>query len=479
MSSFFIRNPNDRRGTKRKGGKPKVHFSTKDKKFKNREVVKDHDKYEDEEIPSDDEEIDFNDKGKESTDEDESLTAQEKKLKLAKQYLQEIEDEEKKRLDHDEIGNDVILERLKEDVLGQAGKLKRSVANELNTNISDEHIKVLRCKDHKLAITCVVISNDSKFVYSGSKDGTIVKWSIDGKRLKVIPPKHKDKGNENLHSSTILALAISFDSKYLASGDESPLVRIWNPETLNHIYTFKGHRAPVTGLSFCKVSNNLYSCSRDKTVKVWSMPEKAYIETLFGHYDPITSIDVLCKGRAVTSGGTDNTCRVWKIEEETQLVYNGNSRSIDCVKRLDDSHFISCDDSGNVALWGTLKKKPLCVVQNAHGVNTNVNEGFWISSVACISNSEVFASGSNDGFVRFWSCSDSYREIEALFKIPVKGFVNSMVFSTDFRYLILGVGQEHRLGRWERIKEAKNCVLVINLVRNSNKLSIENDNSES
>lgn len=54
-----------------------------------------------------------------------------------------------------------------------------------------------------------------------------------------------------------------------------------------------------------------------------------------------------------------------------------------------------------------------------------------------------------------------------LFEVPVRGFVNSLAFSSDGSKLIAAIGQEHRLGRWWRIKEAKNSVLVIPLLKKS------------
>ena len=45
------------------------------------------------------------------------------------------------------------------------------------------------------------------------------------------------------------------------------------------------------------------------------------------------------------------------------------------------------------------------------------------------------------------------------------GFVNSLKFSSDGLQLLAGVGQEHRLGRWWRLKEAKNSLVVISLSR--------------
>lgn len=459
MSNFFIRNSNNKPNgiLKRKAKKPKVHHAKKEKKSIPKPATQLDD---DEEIPSDDEEIYVKDQGKES--DEEVLTAQEKKLQLAQKYLKEIEEQEKKKLENDEAANEGVLDRLKEDVLIEAGKFKKKVLENFNKEISEENIKVLKCKEHKLPITIVILSSDSKHIYSGSKDGYIVKWTIEGSKVKYLAPRHKDKSNDNLHSSSILALALSENDKYLASSDEGPVIQIWEADTFNHYHSFLGHKSSVTGLAFCKITQNLYSCSKDKTVRVWSMKEKAYIETLFGHHECITGIDVLCKGRTVTSGGTDSTCRVWKIEEETQLIYNGNSRSIDSVKRLDDGHFISCSEDGSICLWGTSKKKPLAKAEAAHKLDPLTGEPYWISSIACISNTEIFASGSNDGKVRFWNCADNYRNFTEFLSIPVKGFINSMVFSPDNNYLVLGVGQEHKLGRWSKVKEAKNSVVVVN-----------------
>lgn len=73
--------------------------------------------------------------------------------------------------------------------------------------------------------------------------------------------------------------------------------------------------------------------------------------------------------------------------------------------------------------------------------------------------------GSCDGVIRLWKLGENYREISLLFEVPVKGFVNSLQFTSDGTKLIAAIGQEHRLGRWWRIKEAKNSVIVIPLLK--------------
>lgn len=180
----------------------------------------------------------------------------------------------------------------------------------------------------------------------------------------------------------------------------------------------------------------------------------------FGHQNQITSIDALYKERTITSGGADGTIRVWKIVEESQLVYNGHSGSIDCVKLITEEIFLSCNDNGSLCVWNVGKKKPISEQKLAHGVSS-IGVANWISAIATLVNTDLIASGSCDGFIRVWKLERNFREIKLKFEIPVTGFVNSLAFTSDGSSLIAGIGQEHRLGRWWRLKDAKNVILVI------------------
>lgn len=79
--------------------------------------------------------------------------------------------------------------------------------------------------------------------------------------------------------------------------------------------------------------------------------------------------------------------------EESQLIFNGHKGSIDMVKLVNEEHFLSCGDDGQLCLWGCLKKKPLCSVPNAHGFDALNNQPMWISSIAALINTDLVASG--------------------------------------------------------------------------------------
>ncbi|XP_063797434.1 U3 small nucleolar RNA-interacting protein 2 isoform X1 [Pseudophryne corroboree] len=397
-------------------------------------------------------------------EEDLEETAQEKKLRLAKEYLQQLQAHEEEKLEDE--SEDVIGARLQENVLEQRGKLKRPLAKEL---LPPEPSEIRLLRGHQGPVTCLAISPDDNHVFSGSKDCSIIKWSTsDGKKVHKIPGGRKGCEDRHLgHTAHVLCMAVSSDGKYLASGDRNKLIFIWNAETCQHLHKFQGHRDAVSGLSFQKGTYQLFSVSHDRSVKVWNVAENSYIETLFGHQDCITGLDSLSRERCVTSGGRDGTVRVWKIAEETQLVFSGHNGSIDCIRLINEEHMVSGADDGSLALWNVSKKKPLARVRCSHGSHgeVGIEQPYWVSSVCAALNSDVVASGSDDGCVRLWQCGEAFRSLHPLCTIPLVGFVNSLQFSSSADFLVAGVGQEHRLGRWWRLKEAKNGLYIIPLKR--------------
>ncbi|KAG0432311.1 hypothetical protein HPB47_020956 [Ixodes persulcatus] len=353
-----------------------------------------------------------------SDDDEELETEQEKKLRLAKKYLAEIEKQEKERLEVEELDRSVLSHRLRNELLEQSGQLQKKVADKVE-GVNDSDIKILR--GHKLSVTCVTISHDEKHIFSGSKDCSIIKWCTrTGAKLHQVPGAKKaatsDQEMPLAHTGHVLALAVSSDGSFLASGCQNKVVFIWNPATMNRLHTFQGHRGSVTGLAFRLGSHQLFSCSTDRSVKIWNLDEMAYVETL---------------------------C------------------SVDCVSMINEQHFISGADDGSLCLWTAMKKKPTCTVHQAHGARDG--SPLWLTALAALRCTDLVASGSSNGEVKLWSCGDDCKRLTEVISIPLEGFVNELVFGTSGQLLVAAVGQEHRLGRWWNLRKAKNCVAILPL----------------
>jgi ribosomal RNA-processing protein 9 len=66
--------------------------------------------------------------------------------------------------------------------------------------------------------------------------------------------------------------------------------------------------------------------------------------------------------------------------------------------------------------------------------------------------------------IRLWALSDakggSAKALRPLGGLPARGFVNALAFARSGRFLVAGVGQEPRMGRWLRDPAARNGLLV-------------------
>ncbi|KAL6306873.1 WD40 repeat-like protein [Sparassis latifolia] len=361
----------------------------------------------------------------ESGEEDEDETPAEKRLRLAKLYLESVKqglETAEGEFDAGEIDRELISARLQKDVLEHAGKVHLFVAESYDFT----HAPKLRLRGHRLPTTAAVGSTDARWLFTGSKDGSIVKWDMyTGRKsytfYKVRPVKEKEKGKAVAdiqgHTDEVWALAMSEDGRYLASGGKDRRVGVWDVEKNEWVKGFGGHRDSISALGFRKTSRTsassstqLYSGSFDRTLKMFDLSSMGYVETLFGHQAPVLSLDALRGETAVSVGGRDKTVRFWKIPEETQLVFRGGGGSkwvddldgmdidededgaavvggkkanqahgktqekfvegsIECVAMVDENTFVSGGDSGSISLWMTQKKKPVFTQALAHGLD--------------------------------------------------------------------------------------------------------------
>ncbi|KAJ1812460.1 pre-rRNA processing protein, partial [Coemansia sp. RSA 2599] len=360
----------------------------------------------------------------EISSEDEFLeTAAEKRLRLAKDYISKIKEStelEADEYDAEQIDRDLIAERLMTDARERTGKWGRQIADGFSYAVDEtKHLRILK-NGHRLPVTCVALTPDCKYIYSGSKDGSLIKWQRDTCRpIKVFPGQKKKNANHNRgHCDHILCVAVSSDGRYVATGGRDRRIHIWSVSDDQHLAVFHQHKDSVTGLVFRRGTNHLYSCSADRMVKLWNIDELGYMDTLFGHQDSIVSIDALQRERAVTTGGRDKTVRLWKIADEAQLVFragsttdqhriakslsderdagvtSGRSESasqstkqhkdllrklaaadvelsettVDVIAMVDEETYVTGGDSGILSLWSISKKKPVFNYHVAHGI---------------------------------------------------------------------------------------------------------------
>lgn len=149
----------------------------------------------------------------------------------------------------------------------------------------------------------------------------------------------------------------------------------------------------------------------------------------------------------------------------------------------------------SICLWQITKKKPVFAQSLAHGINEHPSESEgiigtprYITALSCLPYGDTFASGSWDGEIRLWKIDERLRSFSLLTTISAPGFVNSLQLIAPSLHeaprdmklppgagkgkkaeekkaekaliVVASTSKEPRLGRWMRIKEAKDGALV-------------------
>ncbi|EAW10215.1 rRNA processing protein RRP9 [Aspergillus clavatus NRRL 1] len=443
----------------------------------------------DEDVESVELELSEEESGSES---EQGETAAERRLKLAERYLENVREEvDDYGFDAAEIDRDLIAERLKEDVDEFKGRAYRQIASDLAFATATPTF----FRADTQSTTSIAVH--PPYVYTVSKDKTLIKWELatpsqssaapsaatDGRPPRPQRKKPKqvkfarglrkvaETGEEHGHTKAVLSVAVSPSGKFVATGGEDRKLIIWDAATLTPMKTFTQHRDAVSGLAFVRhistmnSGEQLFTGSYDRTIKTWSLSSAghAYVETLFGHQDNVSSVAAMTIDQCISVGARDRTARLWKVAEESQLVFRGGSQkhayqdnTIDCVAPLPPSHFVTGSDSGALSLWSIHKKKPLHTIQCAHGLDplppldelssevdpqlAGTNTRFmrqmprWITALATVPGTDVVLSGSWDGFIRAWKISEDKKTILPLGPIGV-GKLGSAAPDTPSRQL--------------------------------------------
>ena len=423
----------------------------------------------------------------------------------------------KKQRDLD--SHDRLANKLANEAAEAAGRHFREIADDVKPTKSPVLGTYFSRKAHKQSVTGVCLSSDDRAAFSVSKDGAIVEWDVEtGKRTKyprcpvITEEEMRTKGGggpmapPRSGAGILLAVACASEKNVVAVAGNDKRIHVFDMRTKKFVTTFAGHRGAVTGLTFRHGTGQLFSCSEDRTVKIWSVDDMAYVDTLFGHQSELNGIDAHKRERCATVS-SDRTLRAWKVAEDSQLVFrpamNDDKRkdyAMECVASVSHDHWITGARDGAVSLWSASKKKPLSTFSNVHGydepiglpknweeedgeivladrmatqefLNLSVEDrnrggcGYLASSVVSAAvgrGTNLCATGAGDGTIRLWKATPGEKDtaLEPKHSLPQRGFVNGLAIASSGKFLLAGVGQEPRLGRWGRDAGAKNGVVM-------------------
>lgn len=361
---------------------------------------------------------------------------------------------------------------------------------------------------HTDEILSLSLSSDGQYLASGGRDKRVCIWRIP-------PSSETFLKTLSGHKDAITAVSFRDTSHELYTASLDRTLKLYDVSQLSYIETLFGHQESVLSLSCLSSETAVSAGGRDRTCRYWKIRDESQLVFRAGTRSKLRTVleggdlasDLSSPGEAhegsveavcmidnhhFISGGDSGTISLWNLGRKKPVF------SVPVAHGFDETH------------------------SETEGV---IRTPRWITALGALAYGDVFVSGSWDGTVRVWGLTTAgpgqVKGFRELFKLDVKGVVNSLqviqpplnsvvvdpetkvMSSTAVRrgewkrrsgltehitpnteeeqergerltriktskdnsppIVIIGVGQEHKFGRWISDKSAKNGALVVPL----------------
>ena len=136
----------------------------------------------------------------------------------------------------------------------------------------------------------------------------------------------------------ILAVALSADGKWLATGGTDSTVRVWNLETKAAPLELKGHTDWISSLAFSPDAKLLASGSADKTARIWKTDTwKEEFQLPVQITEPVSGVAFATEGDLLAfavGGQEERSIRVWRTEGAFKEIDSSRPQAWPSVLRM-------------------------------------------------------------------------------------------------------------------------------------------------
>lgn len=240
------------------------------------------------------------------------------------------------------------------------------------------------------------------------------------------------------HVAPILTADVSPDDKFIASGDSSGTVKIWNLATGNEVQTLSYSNKEVTSVCFAPDGRTLATGGQDRTIRLWNVSDWSENACLRGHEKTVASVCWSPDGQRLASGGRDNVLKIWDAQRYCEV--KSMPEQPDVVRQVawspDGKLLASAIREHGLKFWDTRDWTPLPSLTS--------DDVRSVLALAFSPDGKRIASAGYGGRLRIHDTASQ----RLLADLEGKGNVWSLRFSPNGKLLISG--QTHGdLGLWE------------------------------
>jgi glucose repression regulatory protein TUP1 len=170
-------------------------------------------------------------------------------------------------------------------------------------------VDLVHTLQHDSVVCCVRFSVDGKFVATGCNKSAQIYDVATGEKVCVLADEPPADGGDLY----VRSVCFSPDGRYLATGAEDKLIRVWDIERRTIRCTFAGHDQDIYSLDFARDGKTVASGSGDRTVRSWNLDDPTSVLTL-SIEDGVTTVAISPDTKYVAAGSLDKSVRVWDIQ---------------------------------------------------------------------------------------------------------------------------------------------------------------------
>jgi WD40 repeat protein len=238
---------------------------------------------------------------------------------------------------------------------------------------------------------------------SSSLDRTIRFWSVEQELLNLIL---NDAAGNRLRS-----LAFSSQGEWLASGDESGFIQLWDGRSGEPLRRFPAHPgSAILGLAYQPGTSNLASAGEDGVIRLWKalpavnqdQPTPPLLATAEGFSGQVNGLAVRPAGDWLASAHADGSLRLWSLSSGSLLAaLRGHAGPVTgAAFHPSRDQIVSAGNDGSLRLW---EMQP--VSRAWIETRTLLGHANIVWAAAFSPDGSRIATASADGTVRTWDAA--------------------------------------------------------------------------
>ncbi|KAF8859675.1 WD40 repeat-like protein [Acephala macrosclerotiorum] len=266
-------------------------------------------------------------------------------------------------------------------------------------------VDLVHTLQHESVVCCVRFSHDGKYVATGCNRSAQIFDVVSGQKVCVL----QDESVDSVGDLYIRSVCFSPDGRFLATGAEDKLIRVWDIASRTIRNTFAGHEQDIYSLDFARDGRTIASGSGDRTVRLWDIEAGQNVLTL-SIEDGVTTVAISPDTKFVAAGSLDKSVRVWDAVTgylvERLEGPDGHKDSVYSVAFAPNGKdLVSGSLDKTIKMWELVAPRgghPNNAPKGGRCIRTFEGHKDFVLSVALTPDGNWVLSGSKDRGVQFW-----------------------------------------------------------------------------